>query len=63
MCDRVLSASRTNNIIAIVAMLLGAMAMAFAVIAGMSVTLAPLWVALYQLFWIVPMILIAKHYI
>ncbi len=63
MCDRVLSTSRTNNVICIVSIVLGVLAMAFAVVAGMPVTLAPIWLALYQLFWVVPMALIAKHYI
>ena len=63
MCERVLSASRTNNVIKIVSMLLGMAAMAFFVLSGMAVTTAPLWIALYQLFWIIPMVLISRYYI
>lgn len=62
-CDRVLSASRTNNVLGIVSILLGMAAMAFCIISGMAITLAPLWIALYQLFWIVPVIAISRYYI
>ncbi len=62
-CDRVLSASRTNNVLGVVSILLGMAAMAFCVISGMAVTLAPAWIALYQLFWIIPVIAISRYYI
>ncbi len=62
-CDRVLSASRTNNVLGVVSILLGMAAMAFCVISGMAITLAPVWIALYQLFWIVPVIAISRYYI
>ena len=62
-CDRVLSASRTNNVLSVVSILLGMAAMAFCVISGMAVTLAPVWIALYQLFWIIPVIAISRYYI
>jgi len=62
-CDRVLSASRTNNVLGVVSILLGMAAMAFCVISGMAVTLAPVWIALYQLFWIIPVIAISRYYI
>ncbi len=61
MCDRVLSTSRINNVISIVAILLGMAAMAFFVVSGMALTMAPLWIALYQLFWIIPIIIIARN--
>lgn len=62
-CDRVLSASRTNNVLGVVSILLGMAAMAFCIISGMAVTLAPVWIALYQLFWIIPVIAISRYYI
>lgn len=62
-CDRVLSASRTNNVLGVVSILLGMAAMAFFIIAGMPITVAPLFVALYQLFWIIPVIAVARYYI
>jgi hypothetical protein len=62
-CDRVLSASRTNNVLGVVSILLGMAAMAFCVVSGMAVTLAPVWIALYQLFWIIPVIAISRYYI
>lgn len=62
-CDRVLSASRTNNVLGIVSILLGMAAMAFFVIAGMSITVAPLFIALYQLFWVIPVVVVARYYI
>ncbi|MBP3919534.1 MAG: hypothetical protein J6I50_10255 [Clostridia bacterium] len=62
-CDRVLSASRTNNVIGIVSILLGMAAMAFFVVTGMTITAAPLFVALYQLFWIIPVIAVSRYYI
>ncbi len=61
--DRVLSASRINNVIGIISILLGMIAMAFFVISGMAVTVAPLWIALYQMFWILPIFFISKYYI
>jgi len=61
--DRVLSAARINNVIGIVSILLGMIAMAFFVISGMAVTVAPLWIALYQMFWILPIFFISKYYI
>ncbi len=62
-CDRVLSASRTNNVLGIVSILLGMAAMAFFIISGMSITVAPLFIALYQLFWVIPVIAVARYYI
>ena len=62
-CDRVLSASRTNNVLGVVSILLGMAAMAFCIVSGMAVTLAPVWIALYQLFWIIPVIAISRYYI
>ena len=62
-CDRVLSASRTNNVLSVVSILLGMAAMAFCIVSGMAITLAPLWIALYQLFWIIPVIAISRYYI
>ena len=62
-CDRVLSASRTNNVLGIVSILLGMASMAFCIVSGMAVTLAPVWIALYQLFWIIPVIVISRYYI
>ena len=62
-CDRVLSASRTNNVLSVVSILLGMAAMAFCIFSGMAVTLAPVWIALYQLFWIIPVIAISRYYI
>ncbi|MCQ2431375.1 MAG: hypothetical protein MJ175_02090 [Clostridia bacterium] len=63
MCDRVLSASRTNNVISVVSILLGMAAMAFFVVSGISLTAAPFWIALYQLFWIVPVIVVSRYHI
>ena len=62
-CDRVLSASRTNNVLGIVSIFLGMAAMAFYVISGMAITMAPIWIALYQLFWIIPIVAISRYYI
>ncbi|MBQ7982269.1 MAG: hypothetical protein IJ302_01765, partial [Clostridia bacterium] len=62
-CDRVLSASRTNNVLGIVSIFLGMAAMAFCVISGMAITMAPVWIALYQLFWIIPIVAISRYYI
>ncbi len=62
-CDRVLSASRTNNVLGIVSILLAMAAMAFFIISGMSITVAPLFIALYQLFWVIPVIAVARYYI
>ncbi len=63
MCDRVLSTSRTGNVIGVVSMLLAMAAMAFVVLSGMPLTAAPIWFALYQLFWVVPAIAVARYQI
>ncbi len=63
LCDKVSYMTRTNVVIKIFAMFVSVVLLGFVLALGHTADLASLYVALYQLFWILPMAIIAKLFI
>jgi hypothetical protein len=60
LCDRVVSTVKNNTIIKIVAMAVALLLSVIFLALKVSASIASLYVALYQLFWIVPVCLITR---
>lgn len=60
LCERVSSVIRTNMIVKVLAMLIGVVVMIFIHAFGGSSTLSSLYLMLYQLFWIIPVMIISR---
>ena len=63
LCDKVHHITKTNNLIGLFAMFISIIISAFVVIFGMTTGVYSIYVALYQLFWIIPMFIISKVFI
>ncbi|MBQ0010188.1 MAG: hypothetical protein KBS76_03690 [Ruminococcus sp.] len=62
-CDRLISISKTNLAIKLISVIVGAVLMGLVIVTGHSDIMRPLYPAIYQLFWMIPMWLISKIYI
>ncbi len=62
-CDKVQHITKTNIVIKLFAILIGILLSAFLLALGLSAGVMSFYVALYQLFWILPMIIISKLFI
>lgn len=62
-CDKVQHITKTNIVIKLFAILIGILLSAFLLGLGLSAGVLSFYVALYQLFWILPMIIISKLFI
>lgn len=60
LCERVSSVIRTNMIVKVLAMLIGVVVMVFINAFGGASTLSSLYLMLYQLFWIIPVMIISR---
>ena len=60
LCDKVLHVIRTSNIVKIFAVIIAAIIMGFVLMLHLGGSVASLYVALYQLFWLIPVVVIAK---
>ncbi len=60
LCERVSSVVKTSLIVKILAMLIGIVVMAFVLAFGGETALPSLYVMLYQLFWVVPVLLMSR---
>ena len=60
LCEHVTSVIRTNLIVGVLAMLIGAVVMVFVNAFGSEAALPSLYVLLYQLFWLIPVFVISK---
>ncbi len=63
LCDRVNYMTKTNLVVKIFAMIVSVVLLGFVLVLGHSANLPSVYVALYQLFWILPMAVIAKLFI
>ncbi len=63
LCDRVNYMTKTNLVVKIFAMIVSVVLLSFVLVLGHSANLPSVYVALYQLFWILPMAVIAKLFI
>ena len=61
MCERILSANRTNRIIRVLSILLAVAAIAAFVALRISPNIAPIWIVLYQLFWCIPVVILSRY--
>ena len=63
LCDKLANVGKTNLVLKIVASVLGVAVMALVLFTGASAGLLSLYPALYQLFWLLPLIFVSKIYI
>lgn len=63
LCDKVHHITKTNSLISFFAIFISIIISAFVVIFGMTSGVHSVYVALYQLFWIIPMFIISKVFI
>ncbi|NLE12996.1 MAG: cation-translocating P-type ATPase [Clostridiales bacterium] len=63
LCDRVLSAIKTNLVIKVFAMIVGLIITAFVLILGMTPSMYSIYPVLFHLFWLIVMSLLAKLFI
>lgn len=63
LCDKVQHITRTNIVIELFAVLIGVLLSGFLLALGLSADVMSFYVALYQLFWILPMLIISKLFI
>ncbi len=59
LCERVGAVIKTNMIFKILAMLIGIIAMVFIFSFGSELEIRSLWIMLYQLFWVIPVLIIS----
>ncbi len=59
LCERVGAVIRTNMIFKVLAMLIGIVAMVFIYSFGSELDIKSLWIMLYQLFWVAPVLVIS----
>lgn len=62
-CDKVQHITKTGIVIKLFAILIGILLSAFLLALGLSASVISLYVALFQLFWILPMVIISKLFI
>ncbi|MFA6948230.1 MAG: hypothetical protein WCQ72_04555, partial [Eubacteriales bacterium] len=60
LCDRVLHVTKTNTVVKIFSIVISVILMAFVLMMGKAGDVSSWLVALYQLFWVLPMVIIAK---
>ena len=63
LCAKVLYATRTAFTVKILSVVFSVLLMAFLMMFGGGVTVPSLYVAIYQLFWLIPVFMISKVYI
>ena len=63
LCDKLVNVGKTNLVLKIVASVLGIAVMALVLFTGTSTGMLSLYPALYQLFWLLPLIFVSKIYI
>ncbi len=63
LCERVSSVIKTGLIVKILGMLLGVVVMVFLYSFGSEITVSSLYLSLYQLFWIIPIVLLSHFMI
>lgn len=63
LCDRIQHITKTNIVVNIFAIIISLLISAFLVFFGLSGSMYSIYVALYQLFWTVPMLIISKAFI
>lgn len=63
MCDKVLQITRTNLVVKMFAMIISVIIMVFIMSLGLDDQVNSFYVALYQLFWSIPMVIIARLFI
>ena len=63
LCDKLVNVGKTNLVLKIVASVLGIAVMALVLFTGASTGMLSLYPALYQLFWLLPLIFVSKIYI
>lgn len=63
LCDKVLQAIKTNLVVKIFAMLISVIIMVLLLMLDMSGDVNSFYIALYQLFWSIPMVIIARLFI
>ena len=62
-CDKVLHTKKTNIALYVLAMLIGAAVMVLLTLSGSIGVMTSLYIALYQLLWLIPMMLSSKMFI
>lgn len=62
-CDKVLHTKKTNIALYVLAMLIGAAIMTLLVLSGSVSVMTSLYIAVYQLLWLIPMLLASKMFI
>lgn len=63
LCDRLTHINRTNAVVKLLSVVLGVFSAALIVGSGVVSGVASLYLAAYQVFWIIPMLLLSKFYI
>ena len=63
LCDKVQHITKTNIVIKLFSILIGVLLSGFLLALGLSADVMSVYVALYQLFWVIPMIIISKMFI
>ena len=63
LCDKLGKVGKTNLVLKIVASVLGVAVMALVLFTGAMSGMLSLYPALYQCFWLIPMICVSKIYI
>ena len=62
-CDKVLHTKKTNIALCVLAMLIGAAVMVLLVLSGSIGVMTSLYIAVYQMLWLIPMLLSSKMFI
>ncbi len=62
-CDKVLHTKKTNIALCVLSMLIGAAIMVLLVLSGSIGVMTSLYIAIYQLLWLIPMLLSSKMFI
>ena len=60
LCDKISHVTKTNVVLEVFSMILSVLIMGIILILGQAANIASLYVAVYQLFWIIPMTLITR---
>ena len=63
LCDRLKHINRTNAVVKLLSIVLGIFSAALIVASGVVWRVASVYLAAYQLFWMIPMLLLSKFYI
>ena len=63
MCEKVLRLSRINRLIKIASVVIAMVIMAFVLILNQESAVLSIYLALYQVFWLIPMIILSKLFL